>query len=110
MGLFAVSVSQAKVITVADDYRLLEDDRTPHLHGFSNFYSGDPQLAVALAPKYDAHFIPVRWYGHTHPRMPQIHTPVDIDYQAADEHEATAHELVISSHHRCVPLAVMYYV
>ncbi|CUG89307.1 Hypothetical protein, putative [Bodo saltans] len=105
MVLFAVSVSQAKVITVDDDYRLIEDDRTPHLHGFSNFYSGDPQRAVALAPKYDAHFIPVKHYGFTHPRTGQV-TPTDVDYQATEEHEATAHELVISSHHRCVPIAV----
>lgn len=107
MVLFAVSVSQAKVITVADDY--LDDYNTPHLHGFSKYYSGNLELAYALAPGHDAHFIPVKDYGYINPKT-KIATPRDVDYQAVDnEDEATAHEIVTSSHHQCVPIAVMYY-
>jgi hypothetical protein len=107
--LFVVSVSEVKCVTPQADYRGMEDARTPHLHGFSRYYSGDPSAAIALAPGYDAHFIPVRYYGRTHP-LTGAATPEDVDYQAVDEWSGAAefHELVIGSHHRCMSLAVVY--
>ncbi|CUG90901.1 tyrosine kinase, putative [Bodo saltans] len=108
--LYAVSVSQARVITPERDYREVEDPSTPHLHGFSRYCSGDPDTAVALAPRCDAHFIPVKCYGRTHPLTGRA-TPRDVDYQAVDESSGTAegHELVIGNHHRCIPVAVVYF-
>jgi WD40 repeat protein len=107
--LFVVSVSEVKCVTPDADYRRIEDARTPQLHGFSRFYSGNRDTAVALAPGYDAHFIPVRYYGRTHP-LTGAATTEDVDYQAVDEASGAAefHELVIGSHHRCMPLAVVY--
>jgi WD40 repeat protein len=107
--LFAVSVSEVKCVTPEADYRRMEDARTPQLHGFSRFYSGNRDTAVALAPGYDAHFIPVKHYGRTHP-LTGASTPQDVHYQAVDEASGAAefHELVIGSHHRCMPLAVVY--
>ncbi|CUG86737.1 protein kinase, putative [Bodo saltans] len=111
MILYAVSVSQARVITPQRDYRRNEDPSTPCLHGFSQYYSGNPNTAVALAPRCDAHFIPVKFYGLTHP-LTGLATPRDVDYQAVDESSATAegHELVIGNHHRCIPIAVVYFI
>ncbi|CUI11646.1 protein kinase, putative [Bodo saltans] len=114
--LFAVSISQAYVITLDGDYRdeRATDQTTPPIPevqtGWPRFYIGDDVRGrgMALAPKCDAHFIPVKYYGHVHPltKVPLQH---DVDYQAASESEATAHEIVIGSHHRCVPLAVVYF-
>jgi hypothetical protein len=108
--LFAVSVSQVRVVTPARDYRLHEDPATPQLHGFSNFCSRRSAPAVAIADRCDAHFIPVKYYGHVHPRT-GLPTPRDVDYQAVDEGsgQAEGHELVIHSHQRCVPLAVVFF-
>ncbi|CUI15296.1 CTR1-like protein kinase, putative, partial [Bodo saltans] len=108
--LYALSVSQAKVITPQGDYRRVEDPSTPHLHGFSQYYSGDPNIAVALAPRCDAHFIPVKDYGQTHP-LTGLRTPRNVDYQAVDASidAAEGHEIVIASHHRCIPLAIVYF-
>ncbi|CUG06321.1 poly (ADP-ribose) polymerase, putative [Bodo saltans] len=105
--LFLVSVSQAKVITLEGDYR--RNEANPHLQGFSQYYSGSRETAVALASKCDAHFIPVKDYGCTHPLTGQT-TCRDVDYQAVDESSGTAeaHELVVGSHHRCIPIAVVY--
>jgi len=108
--LFAVSVSQAYAVAVEKDYRLVEDPNTPQLHGFSTFYSGDPSKAIALMPRCDAHFVPVKDYGYTHPRT-RAPTAQYVGYQACDESDAgfMAHELVIASHHRCVALAVVFF-
>ncbi|CUG93315.1 WD40 repeat-containing protein, putative [Bodo saltans] len=108
--MYAVSVSQAKVITLERDYRAVEDPSTPHLHGFSQYCSGKPNTAVALAPGCDAHFIPVKDYFNTHP-ITGIPTPRDVGFQAVDESscEAEAHEIVIGNHHRCIPIAVVYF-
>ncbi|CUG87604.1 WD40 repeat-containing protein, putative [Bodo saltans] len=107
--LYALSVSQAKVITPERDYREVEDPSTPHLYGLSQC-SGKPNTAVALAPGCDAHFIPVKNYGCSHP-LTHLPTPRDVDYQAVDESsgEAEAHEIVIESHHRCIPIAIVYF-
>jgi hypothetical protein len=112
MILYAVSVAQTHVVTVAGDYRDAseEDAISPLLHGFSRFYSGDAKHAVALAPKCDSHFIPVKYYGYTHPRTGGP-VPSDVDFQAVSEDsgQAEGHELVIGSHYRCTPLALVYF-
>ncbi|CUG90883.1 Hypothetical protein, putative, partial [Bodo saltans] len=108
--LYLVSVSQARVITPERDYRRDEDPSTPQLHGFSRYCSGNPDTAVALAPGCDAHFIPVKYYGNMHPLTGRA-TPRDVDYQAVDAScaKAEGHELVIGNHHRCIPVAVVYF-
>ncbi|CUI15299.1 serine-threonine protein kinase, putative, partial [Bodo saltans] len=108
--LYTLSVSQAKVITPQGDYRPVEDPSTPQLHGFSQYYSGNRNTAVALAPACDAHFIPVKDYGLTHPLTGLI-TPRNVGYQAVDASIDTAegHEIVIASYHRCIPIAVVYF-
>ncbi|CUG58191.1 serine-threonine protein kinase, putative [Bodo saltans] len=137
--LFAISVSQAKVVTLRDYGKHVGTS----LSGFSDYYSANPKLATALAQKCDSHFIPVRQYGFSHPlagytiphplagrsvphpltreavTIPEgstIATPsnatttYNVHYQAVmTEADATAHEIVIGSHHRCIPLAIVYF-
>jgi hypothetical protein len=91
--LFAVFLSSAYIVTHRDYHP--DDPSTPlHLRGVSRFYSPDPQHAVALMPRYNAHFIPVKYFGKVHPvtGKPLI---VDVDFQAAPEQDATGHELVL---------------
>ncbi len=91
--LFAVFLSAAYVITHRDYHP--DDTSTPHhLKGFSKFYSPDPQHAVALMPRYDAHFIPVKRFGKVHP-VSGTPLTVDVDFQAVREEDATGHELVL---------------
>ncbi|CUG90580.1 WD40 repeat-containing protein kinase, putative [Bodo saltans] len=96
--LFAISVSEVKAITPPLHYKDNEFDP------YCTFKGG------AIAPGYDAHFIPVRYCGYTHP-LTGVRTTKDVDYQAVDvsSDKAECHELVISNHTRCVPLAVVYY-
>lgn len=106
--LFAVSMSQVYPVTLGEDYCRDESSIPAIRHGFSKFYSGDKNAAIALRSPCDAHFIPVKQYGRMHPV-----TGVDVgnilDYQAAPAAEAEFHELVIASHHRCLPIAVIYF-
>lgn len=109
--LFAVSVSQVKPITPELDYPI--DGVSPMYEGFSKYYSFDPATSVALAPKFDAHFIPVKDWGYIHPRTGGS-TSRDVGHQAVDlttqhKYAVEGHELVIHSHHRAVPLAVLYF-
>jgi WD40 repeat protein/serine/threonine protein kinase len=112
--LFAVSVSDVYVVTPSRDYRLQPQKgsaiRSPNLHGFSNFYCTNRSDEVALAPRYDAHFIPVKDYGHTHPLTGQ-QVQHDVGFQAVSRRgdQAEAHELVVRSFHRCMPLAVAFF-
>jgi hypothetical protein len=114
--LFAVSVSQAYAVTVEKDYRdevidgATQYQQVPDIQrGWSRFYVGnDRGRGMALEPRCDAHFIPVKHYGNIHPYT-KVKLGHDVDYQAAPESEASAHEIVIGSHHRCVPLAVVYF-
>jgi hypothetical protein len=91
--LFAAFLSAPYVITQRDYH---PDDSTcpTHLRGFSKFYSPDPQHAVALMPRYDAHFIPVKWFGKVHPVSGAALT-TDVDFQAVRVEDATGHELVL---------------
>ncbi|CUG58167.1 Hypothetical protein, putative [Bodo saltans] len=93
--LFAISVVQTKIVTL-DDY-----ERENPL-GVSKFY-GAP-----LEKKYDSHFIPVRHYGFTHP-VTTATLRTNVGYQATDESTAEAHEIVVGSHHSCIPLAVVFF-
>jgi hypothetical protein len=114
MILYSLSVSQTHIVTVEHDYRDAEEEASvdAHLQGFSRFYSGASQHAVALDPKCDSHFVPVKYYGCTHPRTGQRVPHQGVDYQAVAEQsgEAVGHELVIASHYRCTPLAIVYFV
>ena len=115
--LYAVSVSRAVPLTLGLHYHAPgTDTRDPSLHGFSKFYSGDRLIAPALSPNCDAHFVPVRACGLTHPvdlsgPAPPPHPllPHDVDFQACPEHLAEGHELVILNHRQCVPVAIVYF-
>ena len=78
-----MSVASAYVVTPSRDY--LDDDASqPARWGFSKFYSPDPSRSVALMPKYNAHFVPVKYSGRVH-CVTGKPVPVDTDYQAAVE-------------------------
>ncbi len=122
--LFAVSVASAYVVTPTRDYS------QPERSGFSNFYSSDPNRSVALMPKYNAHFVPVKYSGLVH-CVTGRQLQHDTDYQAATEgvdaseaaaapcdslrpsgcvtHSlAAAHELVALSPEQALPVAVVW--
>jgi hypothetical protein len=67
-----VSVACAYVVTPGRDYPA-DDPNHPEQWGFSKFFSADPSRSVALMPRYNAHFVPVKYCG------------LDTDYQAAVE-------------------------
>ena len=81
--LFAVSVASAYVVTPGKDYPA-DDPNHPELWGFSNFYSANPNRSVALMPRYNAHFVPVKYCGRVH-CVTGRPLPLDTDYQAAVE-------------------------
>ena len=127
--LFAASVGQVYVVTTSHDYYPLEHEtdphhphrRPPHSVGFSRFYSSQRETAVALHPGCNAHYVPVKRYGGSHPvsnlPLPPVydaHTQQlqahDVDYQACDEGpEATGHELVLLDVRQLTPVAVVYF-
>ena len=82
--LFAVSVASAYVVTPSIDYPERDDPSQPARWGFSSFYSSDPTHSVALMPKYNAHFVPVKYSGRVH-CVTGKPLPLDTDYQAAVE-------------------------
>jgi hypothetical protein len=81
--LFAVSVASAYVVTPGKNYPA-DDASQPARRGFSSFYSPDPTHSVALMPKYNAHFVPVKYSGFVH-CVTGKPLPLDTDYQAAVE-------------------------
>ena len=81
--LFAVSVASAYVVTPGKDYPA-DDPSQPRKWGFSSFYSPDPNHSVALMPRYNAHFVPVKYCGRVH-CVTGRPLPLDTDYQAAVE-------------------------
>ncbi len=81
--LFAVSVASAYVVTPGKDYPA-DDPSQPRKWGFSSFYSPDPNHSVALMPRYNAHFVPVKFCGRVH-CVTGRPLPLDTDYQAAVE-------------------------
>ena len=81
--LFAVSVASAYVVTPGSDYPADDPDH-PELWGFSSFYSANPNRSVALMPRYNAHFVPVKYCGRVH-CVTGRPLPLDTDYQAAVE-------------------------
>jgi hypothetical protein len=104
--LFAVSVSRVYPVTVEADYRETADDAA--CNGFSRFYVPRSCPSMPLMRGYDAHFIPVKQYGYVHP-LTGASTARCVDYQAAPARLAEYHELVVASHHRCLPIAVVYF-
>ena len=81
--LFAVSVACAYVVSPGKDYPA-DDASHPELWGFSSFYSANPNRSVALMPRYNAHFVPVKYCGRVH-CVTGRPLPLDTDYQAAVE-------------------------
>ncbi len=81
--LFAVSVASAYVVSPGKDYPADDPDH-PELWGFSNFYSPNPNRSVALMPRYNAHFVPVKHCGRVL-CVTGKPLPLDTDYQAAVE-------------------------
>jgi hypothetical protein len=81
--LFAVSVASAYVVTPGRDYPA-DDPNQPARWGFSSLYSSDPKHSVALMPRYNAHFVPVKYCGRVH-CVTGKPLPRDTDYQAAVE-------------------------
>jgi hypothetical protein len=79
--MFAVSVASAYVLSPGRDYPPDDPDH-PELWGFSNFYSANPSRSVALMPRYNAHFVPVKYCGRVH-CVTGRPLPLDTDYQAA---------------------------
>ena len=63
--MFAVSVASAYVVSPTRDYPA-DHPSQPELWDFSNFFGADPNRAVALMPKYNAHFVPVKYSGRVH--------------------------------------------
>ena len=130
--LFAVSVASAYVVTPGSDYPADDPDH-PELWGFSSFYSANPNRSVALMPRYNAHFVPVKYCGRVH-CVTGRPLPLDTDYQAAVEGRdaselgvrarglwggrccrmhhfndfAAAHELVALSPEQALPVAVVW--
>ena len=78
-----MSVASAYVVTPSRDYPD-DDPSQPARWGFSKFYSPDPSRSVALMPKYNAHFVPVKYSGRVH-CVTGKPLPLDTDYQAAVE-------------------------
>jgi hypothetical protein len=82
--LFAVSVASAYVVTPGRDYPADDPSQNERYWGFSKFYSPDPSRSVALMPRYNAHFVPVRYCGHVH-CVTGKPLPLDTLFQAAVE-------------------------
>ena len=78
-----MSVASAYVVTPGSDYPADDADH-PELWGFSSFYSANPNRSVALMPRYNAHFVPVKYCGRVH-CVTGRPLPLDTDYQAAVE-------------------------
>ena len=78
-----MSVASAYVVTPVRDYPA-DDPSQPQSWGFSGFYSPDPTRSVALMPRYNAHFVPVKYCGRVH-CVTGTPLPLDTDYQAAVE-------------------------
>ena len=113
MILYALSVSRAVPITLGKHYRAPAKEVAPaagkpDLRGFSQFYSGDPEVAHALSPNCDAHFVPVRYCGRRHP-IDNSMLPNNVFYQACPAAQAEAHEIVLHSHLRSTPVAIVYF-
>jgi len=91
MVMFAAVVGAAYVMTRRLDYT---GKCGPDV---SNFYSNDPDKAIALKGQHDSHFIPVKDFGGA------------LDYQACDEAEAEGHELVSQNFMQLCPIALLHF-
>jgi hypothetical protein len=109
--LFALSVSQVLPITLDNHYRTLEQEKSipPDQHGKSIFCVDRTSPSPGMLPGYDAYFVPVRFCGRQHPVDNSMRLPHDVDYQACPASQAEGHEIVLASHHRCTPVAIVYF-
>jgi hypothetical protein len=102
------------VITLTRDYH---GPRCAQHPGFSSFYSNDKEQSKDLMPKYNAHFVPVKFYGLNNPltgrpvlKPDGAPTGKDFDYQACPEtSNPQGHELVIDHYDHTLPVAVLWY-
>ena len=78
-----MSVASAYVVTPGSDYPADDPDH-PLLWCFSSCYSANPNRSVALMPRYNAHFVPVKYCGRVH-CVTGRPLPLDTEYQAAVE-------------------------
>jgi hypothetical protein len=92
-----VSVASAYVVTPSRDYPA-DDPSQPARWGFSSLYSPDPTHSVALMPRYNAHFVPVKYCGRVH-CVTGKPLPLDTDYQAATEGVDASESVLAASAH-----------
>lgn len=84
--------------------------------GFSSFYSENPERSKALKRLYNAHFVPVKYYGDKNPktgnkwRKDPSHDWMNFDYQACPEsNNPEGHELVLEQVVQMLAVAVLWY-
>lgn len=101
------------VITLRKDYDPVHLAENP---GFSSFYSQNPERSKALKRLYNAHFVPVKYYGYINPLTGQRwrRDPLDdwenFDYQACPESSnPQGHELVLEQVVQMLAVAVLWY-
>jgi hypothetical protein len=94
--LFAISIAQPYPVTLEDDY-------TMEGQGFCSLRGG------AIKPGHDAHFTPVRDYGHHHPLNPFIILPHPVHFQAAGggAFGPEGHELCVEHHSQVTAVALL---
>jgi hypothetical protein len=116
--LYACSVTNVYPVTLEKDY-MHPDYEVGESFGLSRFgLSGlghslrtRTSTSLSLEPKYDCHFVPVRYTGRAHPFDGITTGDRDLHYQAATEGDSdrppTAHELVIGDRSRVTPIAIV---
>lgn len=100
VALCATVIGAAYVVTLDRDYTGQEKA------GFSDFFADHPKRSKAIVNYYDTHFVPVKHYGN---RWRDQTLPYDVDYQAIEEPQAEAHEVVSYSFDQIIPLALVYF-
>ncbi len=106
------------VITLKKDYDPPDNDPllVAENPGFSSFYSENPERSKALKRLYNAHFVPVKYYGYINPKTDQMwrrdpsHDWTYFDYQACPESSnPEGHELVLEQVVQMLAVAVLWY-
>lgn len=100
------------VITLTKDYDPVGLATDP---GFSSFFSRNPDRSKALKRFYNAHFVPVKYYGDKNPLtnqkwLDQNRNPVNFDFQACSElSNPQGHELILEQVVQMLAVAVLWY-
>jgi len=89
-------------------YFLQRDKLQIAKHGFSKFYSPNPNTPVSLSSHSNAHFCPVKYAGFRHCATGEI-LSLDTGYQACITSEAVAHQIVVASPYQLLPVAVVWF-